>query len=193
MKGKKGSPQSQWIKKYLSEQGIDVSDWEEYQPYYNRYAARCKKYAPENYEQFLNLCTFRVQKKYVCGLKDPGDYEKELGGWGKKVNEPKEPREPKSPTIREPHFNEERYYKDQRKDFEAWKLRMKRYQDGKITNQAQQGETGKWKDFPPYMFKLAIRCLSGIYPLECYPEELNEYREELQNILNEQKPEKVWI
>ena len=39
----------------------------------------------------------------------------------------------------------------------------------------------------PWLIRYALRCLSGVYPIECFPEVLNERREELQELLNKQK------
>lgn len=184
MKGKK-SPQSQWVMDYLRSQGVDTSSWESYGLLHVRYMARIKKYNPQNYQQFINLCTFHKQRKQNCGPEDLGDWSKELGGWKKKAG-PKEPKEPK-PSTYKPVFNEERWWRDQKKEFSDWKLRMKRYREDKIRNQRQQGETGRMKDFLPYAFKLALKTLAGVYPEECYPETLNDYKGELQSLLDEQR------
>lgn len=184
MKGKKSS-QSQWVMDYLRSQGVDTSSWGSYGPLHVRYMARIKKYNPQNYQQFLNLCTFTKQRKKRCGPEDLGDWSRELGGWSKKTSKepkPKEPKESKPSTYR-PVFNEERYLRDQKKEFSDWKLRMRRYREDRIRNQEQQGETGRMKDLPPYMFKFAIRCLAGVYPIECYPSELEEYKEELMKLI----------
>lgn len=166
MKGKR-TEIADWIMAYLEEQGEDTSDWKSYHTLYLRYAGRIKKYHPENYEQFLTTCTFAKQTKKECGAKDLG-----------------------SPKQKEPYFNEERYWKDQRKDWEVYKTRMEHYRDEKIRNQEKVNEE---KDLMPYEFKFALKCLGGTYPIEAFPEELEEYREELQNMLNDQKLEKVWI
>lgn len=152
MKGEKGSPQSQWIKDYLKFIGIDISSWKEYQRYYNMYRARCLKYNPENYEQFMNLCTFPKQRQKSCKVKEP------------------KPRP----------LNEEGWLKDQKKEWEEYKIRMKWYREDKIRRPV---EKGKEKDRMPYLFKFAIRCLAGVYPIECFPETLNEYKKELENYL----------
>lgn len=187
--GKK-SESSQWIKDYLKSQNVEISNWEEYGPLYNRYSARIRKYNPQNYQQFINLCTFKKQRKNRSGAEDLGDWSRELGGWKKKV-EPREPREPKvkpreprEPGSFHPTFNEERYWRDQKQEWKEWKARMARYRDDKIRNLTQQGEQGRLKDYMPYTFKFAIRCLAGVYPIECYPEALEEYKEELMTFTN---------
>lgn len=162
MKGKR-TECAGWIRAYLKEQGADASGWEEYKVLYNRYAARIRKYHPENYNQFINLCTFSKLTKKNCGAKDLG-----------KESKPKE-----SP------FNEEKWWKSQKKEWKEYKLRMQHYRDGRILNttQIEMSEKGRMKDFPPYTFKFALRCLKGIYPTECFPAELEDYREELQSYL----------
>lgn len=162
MRGKR-TEWADWIRSYLKEQGADISDWEEYKVLYNRYAGRIRKYHPENYEQFLTTCTFAKQTKKECGAKDLGE------------SKPKER-----------PFDEEKWWKDQKKEWELYKLRMQHYRDDRIHNQKQQGETGREKDLIPYAFKLALKCLAGRIPIECYPEELEVYREELQNLLDEE-------
>lgn len=157
MKGKK-TESAEWVKAYLKEQGCEASPWEEYKVLYNRYKARILKFHPENYEQFINLCTFSKKTKKECGARDLG-----------------EPIVPK-----ERPFNEEKFWKDQKKDFEAWKARMLRYHEDKVHNQVQINEE---KDRMPYMFKFSLRCLAGVYPIECYPEQLNEYKEELMKLI----------
>lgn len=161
MKGKR-TEIATWIREFLKAKNIDTSNWEAYMREYNFYAARVRKYNPENYGQFINTCTFPKQ-----GSKGPSC-----------------PRIPE-----EKPFNEEKWYKAQKKEWEDWKARMQRYRDGLIRNQEQQGETGRARDFMPYLFKYALRCLSGEIPEECFPERLNEYRKELQNILDEQRKE----
>lgn len=190
MQGKK-SESSEWVKQYLSEQGVDISDWTVYGPLYNRYRARIRKYSPENYEQFLATCTFQKQRKQHYGPEDLGDYKKELGGWGK-PKLPKEPKEPKPIVPKEPPFNEEKYWKDQKKEWQNYKVRMLRYREDKIRNQKQQGETGREKDLMPYTFKFALKCLVGTFPEEIFPKELEEFREELQGILEKQRKELKW-
>ena len=160
MQGKR-SEYADWIMAYLEEQGEDTSNWKSYHTLYLRYAGRVKKFHPENYEQFLATCTFSKKTK----------------------------KEPKEPGTEEPivPFNEKKYWKEQEKEWKEYKARMKHYRDERITNLKQQGETGKWKDFPPCMFKFALRCLSGRIPEECFPERLNGYREELKSLLDDQK------
>lgn len=194
--GKK-SETSVWIKDYLKSQNVDISNWESYGPLYNRYSARIRKYNPQNYQQFLNLCTFQKQRKNHSGGKDLGDWQKELGGWKKKVKPevpevPEVPGELKVPTFH-PSFNEERWIRDEKKDFEAWKKRCQHYRDGRITNTTQSsGETGRLKDRMPYIFRYAMKCLGGTYPIECFPEVLNDYKEELLELLNSQRENLNW-
>lgn len=153
MKGKR-TEYADWIKDYLKSQGADASNWDEYKILYNRYAARIRKYNPENYASFVNLCTFAKQTKKSCGARDLGE------------SKPKER-----------PFNEEKWWKDEKKEWEEYKARMQRYREDRIHNHEQ---INKEKDYMPYMFKFSLRCLAGVYPIECYPEELESYREELQ-------------
>lgn len=160
MKGKK-TEYAEWIKQYLKEQGADTSNWDEYKVLYNRYAVRIRKYNPKNYEQFKNLCTFQKLTKKSCGARDLGE------------SKPKEP-----------YFNEERWFKDELRGYNDYKVRMARYRDDLVRNQEKVNEE---KDRIPYLFLLAIRCLSGRLPEECFPEVLSDYREELQRMLDEQR------
>ena len=163
---------------YLRSQGVDTSCWEEYGTLYMRYYARIKKYHPENYQQFLNLCCFSKQRKKYSGEKDLGDYERELYYQSHKVPKglpkakiPKakdefkeeELEEPKIKEPKEPFFNEARWIKDEIKEWDQYKLRMKHYREDKIRNflQTEKSEKAKMKDFPPYLFKFAMKCLSG--------------------------------
>lgn len=163
MKGKK-TEYAEWIRQYLKEQGADISNWDEYKVLYNRYAIRIRKYNPENYEQFLATCTFQKLTKKSCGARDLGE------------SKPKER-----------PFNEEKFWKDQKKEWGEWKKRMQHYRDDRIHNQKQQGETGREKDRMPYMFSIALKCLGGTYPIECFPERLEEFRKELLELLNSTK------
>lgn len=181
----------EWIRNYLQEQGVDTSCWDSYGILYNRYRARIRKYKPKTYQEFLATCTFRKQRRRGCGPEDLGDYERELGGWGKKkarkkAKKPKELKELKIIIPEDPPFPMERWLKDQKKEWEQYKLRMKRYREDKIRNLTQQGENGRMKDRIPYLFRYALRCLSGTYPEECFPETLNSYKEELQKLLEEE-------
>ena len=178
----------EWIRSYLQTQGIDTSSWDEYKTLYLRYRARIRKYKPTTYQEFLNTCTFRKQRKRGVGAEDLGDYSLELGGWGKKkVKKPKVLKELKISIPEDPPFPMEKWIKGQKKDFEEWKKRMFRYREDKIRNLMQQGENGRMKDWMPYLFKFALKCLSGTYPIECFPESLEGYKEELQNLLNSEQ------
>ncbi len=181
-----------WIRDYLQSMGIDTYDWKEYRTLYLRYRARIRKYKPTTYQEFLNTCTFRKQRKRGVGDIDLGDYEVELGGWSKKkpkgLPKDKKPKELEINIPEDPPFPMEKWLKGQKKDFEEWKKRMFRYREDKIRNLTQQGENGRLKDRMPYLFKFALKCLSGTYPEECFPEVLNDYKEELQEmLLNEQR------
>ena len=185
----KRSESSQWIMDYLKSQGVDISCWDSYGVLYLRYKARCRKFKPQDYGQFLNTCCFRKQRKLGVGAEDLGDYTIELGGWGKKkVKKPRVLKELEINIPGDPPFPMEKWLKGQKKDFEEWKKRMFRYREDKIRNLTQQGENGRLKDRMPYLFKFALKCLSGTYPEECFPEVLNDYKEELQEmLLNEQR------
>ena len=156
MQGKR-SEYADWIMTYLEEQGEDTSNWDSYHVIYLRYAGRVKKFHPENYEQFVNLCTFSKLTKKGCGARDLGE------------TKPKER-----------PFNEEKWWKDEKKEWEEYKARMQRYREDRIHNQEK---ICKMKDLPPYIFKFGLRCLKGVYPIECYPEQLNEYKEELMKLI----------
>ena len=73
-----------FVKRYITEQlGIPLSPWESVKPLYLRYRARCLKSKPENYEQFLNLCTFESNRKTKYDTKGSLK-EGEKAGWDHK-------------------------------------------------------------------------------------------------------------
>ena len=197
----------EFIKKFLSEQGIPLSPWESYKPLYLRYRARCLKLQPESYEQFLNLCTFESPRKTKYDIK--GELkEGEKAGW-----EPKDKKEAtgsrdvicrlrkdyklnyKAPPKKEDFeldvdyrlaYRDWSYLKYALADYEAVKSLIEEFENGQHTAAVGDNNHDLLLSYP-WLIRYALRCLGGTIPEECYPEPLNEIRSELQELLNKQK------
>ena len=196
-----------FIKRYLTEQGIPLSPWESCKPLYLRYRARCLKSKPETYEQFLNLCTFESNRKTKYDIK--GELkEGEKASW-----EPKDKKEAtssrvvicrirkdyklnyKAPPKKEDFeldvdyrlaYKDWSYLKYALADYEAVKSLIEEFENGQHTAAVGDNNHDLLLNYP-WLIRYALRCLSGVYPAECFPEPLNSYREELQELLNKQK------
>lgn len=197
----------EFVKRYLAEQGIPLSPWINVQPLYLRYRARCLKMKPETYEQFLNLCTFkstRANTKYD----DKGELkEGESVGW-----EPKDRKEAtgsrdiicrtrkdyklnyKAPPKKEDFevgtdyrlaYKDWSYLKDELADYEAVKALIEDFENGKHTAAVGDNNHKLLLNYP-WLIRYALKCLSGVYPAECFPESLNEIKEELKELLKKQ-------
>lgn len=196
-----------FIKKFLSEQGIPLSPWESVKPLYLRYRARCLKMKPETYEQFLNLCTFESNRKTKYDIK--GELkEGEKAGWQNKgKKEATGSRDIicrirkdyklnyKAPPKKEDFelgvdyrlaYKEWSYLKYALADYEAVKSLIEEFENGQHTAAVGDNNHDLMMNYP-WLIKYALRCLSGVYPAECFPESLSDYREELQNLLDKQK------
>ena len=88
-------------------------------------------------------------------------------------------------------YDDWRYLKDQLADYEAVKAIL-----NKSTNKRKPdlipNEGGDMKRYHymfeyPWLIRYALKCLGGTYPIECFPESLNDYREELRELLDEQR------
>lgn len=201
-----------FIKQFLKEQRIPLRPWESYKPLYLRYRARCLKNKPENYEQFLNLCTFDSPRKTKYDIK--GELkEGEKAGWenkGKKETEctvrsgtrdvicriRKDYKlNYKAPPKKEDFeldvdyrlaYKDWSYLKDELADYEAVKELIEEFENGQRTPATGDNNHDLLLNYP-WLIKYALRCLSGVYPAESFPEPLNDYKEELQELLNKQK------
>lgn len=196
----------EFIKRYLTEQGIPLSPWESIKPLYLRYRARCLKSKPETYEQFLNLCTFESPRKTKYDIK--GELkEGENAGWERKSKKEatgsrdvicrlrKEYKlNYKAPPKKEDFdldidyrlaYKDWSYLKYALADYEAVKSLIEEFENGQHT--AAVGDNNQYYYQYPYLVRYALRCLSRVYPAECFPEPLNSYREELQNLLDKQR------
>ena len=197
----------EFIKKFLSEQGIPLSPWESVKPLYLRYRARCLKMKPETYESFLNLCTFKSSRKTKYDIK--GELkEGEKAGW-----EPKGKKEAtgsrdvicrirrdyklnyKAPPKKEDFdldIDFRSAYKDWSSlkyalaDYEAVKSLIEEFENGQHTAAVGDNNHDLLLNYP-WLIRYALKCLGGIIPEECYPECLSDYREELQSLLDKQK------
>lgn len=195
----------QWILNYLKEQGIDLSCYERYNPLYLRYRARCLKMKPTTEHAFRNLCTFkstRANTKYD----DKGELKE-----GKqkriKTGEATGSRDVicrlrkdyklnyKAPPKKEDFeldidfrlaYKDWSYLKYALADYEAVKSLIEEFENGQHTAAVGDNNHDLFLNYP-WLIKYALKCLSGVYPAECFPEPLNNYREELQNLLDKQK------
>ena len=201
----------EFIKQFLKEKGIPLSPWESYKPLYLRYRARCLKNQPENYEQFLNLCTFESPRKTKYDM-HANLLEGEKAGWDTK--DKKETKcttragtrdvicrfrkdyklNYKAPPKKEDFeldvdyrlaYKDWSYLKYALADYEAVKTFIEEFENGQHTPAV--GDNNPDLLNYPWLIKYALKCLSGVYPVECFPEVLNNYREELQELLNKQK------
>ena len=195
-----------FIKKYLAEQGIPLKPWEAAKPLYLRYRSRCLKLRPESYEQFINLCTFEPVRK--TKYTEKGELkEGEKAGWDKKEDTARAGMRDRICRVRKDYklnykappkkedfevatdwriaYKEWSYLKDQLSDYEGVKALVKEFENGRRAPAV--GETNPILLKYPWLIKYALRCLSGVYPAECFPEPLNSYRKELEELLNKQK------
>ena len=193
----------EFVKKYLADQGIPLSPWESCKPLYLRYRARCLKMKPESYEQFLHLCTFESSRKTKYDIK--GELkEGEKVGWDKKDVPRAGTRDSicrirkdyklnyKAPPKKEDFeldvdyrlaSKDWSYLRDQLSDYEAVKVAIKKVGKQEIAPVVES----RYLTTYPWLIRYALRCLSGVYPAECFPEPLNEIKEELAELLNKQK------
>ena len=197
----------EFVKKYLKEQGIPLSPWESVKPLYLRYRARCLKSKPETYEQFLNLCTFESSRKTKYDIK--GELkEGEKVGWNtQSKKEATGSRDVicrirkdyklnyKAPPKKEDFevgtdyrlaYKEWSYLKDELADYEAVKSLIEEFENGQHTAAVGDNNHQYYYQYP-WLIRYALRCLSEVYPAECFPESLNEIKSELQELLNKQK------
>ena len=193
----------EFIKQYLVEQGVPLSPWTSVQPLYLRYRARCLKLQPETYQQFLNLCTFESSRKTKYDM-HANLLEGEKVGWDKKDV----PRAGSRDVIRKDYklnykappkkedfeldvdyrlaYKDWSYLKAELSDYEAVKSLIEEFENGQHTAATGDNNHDLLLNYP-WLIKYALRCLSGVYPAECFPEPLNSYKEELQELLNKQK------
>ena len=197
----------EFIKRYFQEESITYSSWKEIQPLYLRYRARCLKMKPESYEQFLNLCTFEPVRKTKYDIK--GELkEGEKAGWENKgKKEATGTRDSicrirkdyklnyKAPPKKEDFevamdyslaYKDWSYLKYALADYEAVKSLIEEFENGQHTPAVGDNNHDLLLNYP-WLIRYALRCLSGVYPIECFPEPLNSYKEELEELLNKQR------
>lgn len=197
----------EFIKKFLSEQGIPLSPWESVKPLYLRYRGRCLKLQPETYESFLNLCTFESNRK--TKYTEKGELkEGEVAGWEKKEDTPRAGSRDvicrlrkdyklnyKAPPKKEDFevgtdyrlaYKDWSYLKYSLADYEAVKSLIEEFENGQHTTAVGNNNHDLLLNYP-WLIRYALKCLSGVYPAECFPEPLNSYKEELKELLNKQK------
>lgn len=169
---------------------------------------------PTSYQQFLNLCTFESSRKTKYDLQGnlKDGYEQ---GWSKTTQPLKEEKDYagayytakrardsykldyKEPPRKE-DFELDKDYRKARQDWSYFKDQLAEYAAVKAL------ESTQWKkllppkedsDFQghryifqyPWLIRYALRCLSREYPPECFPEVLNDYKEELREKLQQQR------
>lgn len=200
------SSYKQWILNYLKEQGVDLSCYERYKPLYLRYRARCLKLKPTTEHAFRNLCTFkstRANTKYDMHanlLEEKHKihfYKKEATGsrdvicrlrkdYKLNYKAPPKKEDFEVGTDYRLAYKDWSYLKDELADYEAVKSLIEEFENGQHTAAVGDNNHDLLLNYP-WLIKYALRCLSGLYPAECFPEPLNSYREELQNLLDKQK------
>lgn len=197
-----------FIKQYLKEIGVPLKPWEVAKPLYLRYRARCLKLKPESYEQFKNLCLFEPVRK--TKYTEKGELkEGEKAGWDKKEKDVlrKGSRDRicrirkdyklnyKAPPKKEDFevatdwrvaYKDWSYLKAELSDYEAVKALIEEFENGQHTAAVGDNNHELLLSYP-WLIRYALKCLGGTIPKECYPEPLNSYREELQELLNKQK------
>lgn len=197
-----------FVKRYLTEQlGIPLNPWESVKPLYLRYRARCLKSEPETYQQFLNLCTFESSRKTKYDTKGELKEGAQVGWENKDKKEATGSRDRicrarkdyklnyKAPPKKEDFeldvdhrlaYKDWSYLKYALADYEAVKSLIEEFENGQHTAAVGDNNHDLFLNYP-WLIRYALRCLSGVYPAECFPEPLNSYREELQELLNKQK------
>ena len=197
----------EFVKQYLKEQGIPLSPWESVKPLYLRYRARCLKLQPKTYEQFLNLCTFDSPRKTKYDIK--GELkEGEKVGWDKKECTSRAGSRDvicrlrkdyklnyKAPPKKEDFelavdyrlaYKDWSYLKYALADYEAVKSLIEEFENGQHTAAVGDNNHDLLLNYP-WLIRYALKCLGGTIPKECFPESLNDYKEELQNLLDKQR------
>lgn len=196
-----------FIKEYLKEQSIPLKPWEVAKPLYLRYRARCLKLKPESYEQFKNLCLFESTRK--TKYTDKGELkEGEKAGWenkGKKeatgsrdvicrirkdykLNYKAPPKKEDFEVAADYRlaYKDWSYLKYALADYEAVKSLIEEFENGQHTAAVGDNNHELLLNYP-WLIRYALKCLGGTIPAECFPEPLNSYKEELQNLLDKQK------
>ena len=196
----------EFVKRYLKEEGITYSNWKEIQPLYLRYRARCLKMKPETYEQFLNLCTFESNRKTKYDSKGSLKEGEEVGWKNKSKKEATGSRDTicrirkdyklnyKAPPKKEDFegtdyrlaYKDWSYLKYALADYEAVKSLIEEFENGQHTAAVGDNNHDLLLNYP-WLIKYALRCLAGVHPIEAYPEVLNDYREELQSLLDKKR------
>ena len=71
-------------------------------------------------------------------------------------------------------------------DYEAVKELIEEFENGQHTAAVGDNNHDLLLNYP-WLIRYALKCLGGTIPEECYPEVLNSYKEELQNLLDKQR------
>lgn len=207
----------EFIKRYLTEQGVPLSPWKDVQPLYLRYRARCLKMKPSNYQAFLNLCCFestrantkyddkgtlkegkhkgvqteeeKEQKRKYAGVQ----YTRQLSSMNYKLNYKAPPKKEdfEHPMEWRAAYRDWAYLKAELADYEAVKAVLNKPVNKRkpdlIPNEGGDMKRYHFMFEYPFMIRYALKCLGGTFPIECFPESLNDYKDELQELLNKQR------
>lgn len=196
----------EFIKRYLTEQGIPLSPWSSVQPLYLRYRARCLKMKPESYKEFLNLCTFestRANTKYdmhanlleekhkihFCKKEATGSRDvicRIRKDYKLNYKAPPKKEDFEVGTDYRLAYKDWSYLKYALADYEAVKSLIEEFENGQHTAAVGDNNHDLMLNYP-WLIKYALRCLGGTIPIEAYPEVLNSYKEELIELLEKQK------
>ena len=200
------SSYKQWILNYLKEQGVDLSCYERYKPLYLRYRARCLKMKPTTEHAFRNLCTFkstRANTKYdmhanlleekhkihFCKKEATGSRDvicRIRKDYKLNYKAPPKKEDFEVGTDYRLAYKDWSYLKDELADYEAVKSLIEEFENGQHT--AAVGDNNQYYYYQyPYLVRYALKCLGGTIPAECFPESLNEIKEELKELLNKQR------
>ena len=83
------------------------------------------------------------------------------------------------------------YLKEELVDYAAVKAVLNKPANKKkpdlIPNEGSDGKRYRYMFQYPFLIRYALKCLGGTFPIECFPESLNDYRKELQELLDKQR------
>lgn len=84
-----------------------------------------------------------------------------------------------------------KYLKNQLADYESVKAVLSKPTNKRkpdlIPNTGCDRKKYHFKFEYPWLIRYALKCLGGTFPIECYPDALTDYREELQELLDKQR------
>ncbi len=88
-------------------------------------------------------------------------------------------------------YDDWRYLKDQLADYEAVKAILNRPANNKkpdlIPNEGGDMKRYHYMFEFPWLVRYALKCLGGTFPIECFPDTLTDYKDELKSLLDKQR------